>query len=75
MALLAWIGKRELKRIENDMKSLKEGVGVEIESLRGDMEQRHFENTQKLDKIDSGVTATHRRIDDLYRDLIHKNGH
>lgn len=42
----------------------------ELEQLRDDMERRHDQNTAKLDSIDAGITGTHRRIDDLYRDLI-----
>jgi hypothetical protein len=59
MALLAWIGRRELERVKGDN-----------QSLRDDMERRHKENIDRLDRIETGVTDTHRRIDDLYRDLL-----
>lgn len=59
MTLLAWIGRRELERVKGDN-----------QSLRDDMERRHKENIDRLDRIETGVTDTHRRIDDLYRDLL-----
>lgn len=68
MSLMAWIGNKHVKRLE-----ALEGTAVrkdELAQLRTDMERRHGENTAKLDNIDEGITGTHRRIDDLYRDLI-----
>lgn len=41
----------------------------ELAQLRADMDRRHTENSTKLDNINEGVTGTHRRIDELYRDI------
>ena len=38
-----------------------------------DMDKRHAENIGRLDRIETAVTGTHRRIDDLYRDLMGKD--
>lgn len=46
----------------------------EFEQLREDMNVRHEENRQKLDDIMETATGTHRRIDDLYRDLMREKG-
>ena len=40
-----------------------------VEKQLGDMREEMREN---LDKIDTGITGTHRRLDDLYRDLINR---
>lgn len=45
----------------------------DLDKLRGEFAQRHEENSEKLNSIDSGVTSTHRRIDDLYRDLMNRD--
>jgi len=46
----------------------------EFDQLREDMNARHAENTKKLDDIMETATGTHRRIDDLYRDLMREKG-
>lgn len=46
----------------------------EIDQLREDMNARHAENTKKLDDIMDATSGTHRRIDDLYRDLMREKG-
>lgn len=68
MSLLGWVVNKHVKRLE-----ALEGTAVrkeELKQLRTDMDRRHTENSAKLDNIDKGITGTHRRIDDLYRDLI-----
>jgi hypothetical protein len=42
----------------------------ELEDLRADLRGEHEENSRRLDRIESGVTGTHKRLDELYRDLI-----
>lgn len=48
----------------------------EFDSLRSDMRDEHAENTERLDRIEeeirTGITGTHRRLDDLYRDLMNR---
>lgn len=41
----------------------------DIQQLRDDMERRHDENRETLARIDASTTGTHKRIDQLYRDL------
>lgn len=40
-----------------------------VEGLREDVERRHDENREMLARIDASTTGTHKRIDQLYRDL------
>lgn len=49
-------------------------VEKQINALRSDMERRHEENRDTFEKIETGITGTHRRLDDLYRDLIGRSG-
>jgi len=65
--LLAGHAKR-LEKLESDAVRRQE-----FSQLRADMDSRHHENTSKLDSINEGITGTHRRIDDLYRDLMGKD--
>lgn len=44
-----------------------ERVEKQIDDLRTDMRET-------FGKIDTGITGTHRRLDDLYRDLINRAG-
>lgn len=65
--LVTFLFKRELRRID---KALAESVRRhEFTQLRGDMDRRHAENIERLDRIDDATTGTHKRIDELYRDL------
>jgi hypothetical protein len=46
-------------------------AAVEAEMVRrSEFEQLRADISTKLDTIEEGVTGTHRRIDDLYRDLM-----
>lgn len=45
-------------------------VEKQLGEIREDMERRHEENRETFGKIETGITGTHRRLDDLYRDLI-----
>lgn len=56
---------RRLEKLESDAVRRQE-----FSQLRADMDSRHHENTEKLDSITEGITGTHRRIDDIYRDLM-----
>lgn len=63
MGLLVWLGKRQIRRID----------ALEQTSVsKADIERMHGENTRKLEGIAVGVTATHRRIDEIYRDLLNR---
>lgn len=46
----------------------------EFDQWRADSQQKHQENLAKLDDIATATTGTHKRIDDLYRDLIGRAG-
>lgn len=66
--IVAWFFQRELARID---KAIAESVKrAELEQFRQDQRKEHEENKATLREIKDGVTDTHRRIDDLYRDLI-----
>lgn len=70
VGVITWLGKREIRRID---KALDESVRRhEFEQLRKDMDSRHGENIARLDRIDTATTGTHKRIDDLYCDLMDK---
>lgn len=65
--IVSWFFKREVRRIDE---ALAESVRrPELEQLRKDMDSRHGENIDRLDRIETTTTGTHKRIDDLYRDL------
>jgi hypothetical protein len=64
MAVLTWLGKGALERI----KHLEQNAATQA-----DIDKRHEENLERLDRIETAVTGTHRRIDDLYRDLMGKD--
>lgn len=49
-----------------------ETVQRSVDDLREDMERRHTENRKSFDKIETGVTGTHQRLDSLYRDLLNQ---
>lgn len=61
VGVLSYLGRGALKRLE----WLEQNAAT-----KADMNQRHQENLERLDRIETGVTDTHRRIDDLYRDLM-----
>lgn len=65
-----WFVKREVARID---KALAGAVRRdELKQLRQDMDRRHEENSGRLERIETGVTGTHQRIDQLYCDLMDK---
>lgn len=65
-----WFVKREVRRID---KALEGAVRRdELKQLREDMDRRHEENSGRLGRIETGVTGTHQRIDQLYCDLMDK---
>ena len=70
----AWFVKREVRRIDQGLANAVKRS--ELEQLRADMRREHQENISRLDRIetaiDTGITGTHRRIDDLYKELINK---
>lgn len=47
---------------------------TEFDRLRSELREEHMENSDRLDRIEEeirqGITGTHKRLDDLYRDLI-----
>ena len=49
-------------------------VESKLDLLRRDMERRHEENREAYDKIETGITGTHQRLDALYRDLLNQRG-
>lgn len=74
VALGVYLVKREVKRIDEGLAHAVKRS--ELEQLRADMRREHQENLGRLDRIesaiDTGITGTHRRIDDLYKELINK---
>lgn len=64
----SWFVKREVKRIDHSLANAVKRD--ELERLREDMDDRHEENRGDLTEIKEGVNMTHRRIDELYRDLF-----
>lgn len=67
-AYMVWSFKREMARIDE---ALKDSVRrAEFEQLRGDLRREHLENSGRLERIENGVTGTHKRIDDLYSDIL-----
>jgi Ser/Thr protein kinase RdoA (MazF antagonist) len=60
VAVLSFIGRGALKRLEWLEKNA---------ATKADTNQRHQENLERLDRIETATTGTHKRIDELYRDL------
>lgn len=63
MTLFTFIGRRHLKEFDELKKNA---------VTRAEVERMHIENKDKLESIDETVTATHRRIDEMYRDMVNK---
>jgi hypothetical protein len=61
--------ERRLEKLEAD--SVRR---AEFDQFRADLREEHEENSGRLDRIETGITGTHKRLDDLYRDLIAKSG-
>lgn len=76
--LVTWVRRVEtrlgqtLTRQEHEAICERRNIEIkdDIDQLRVDSERRHAENSERLESIATTVTGTHRRIDDLYRDLI-----
>lgn len=67
VAVVSWFFRREVKRIDQ---ALADSVRrPELEQLRKDQDGRHGENIDRLVRIEVATTGTHKRIDELYRDL------
>ncbi len=63
VTLLSVIANGWVKRIER----------LESEAAtKAEVNSKHIENVERLKRIEEGVTGTHRRIDDLYSDLLDK---
>jgi len=76
MSFITWLGHRQLKRLdllEANYVS-KSDFEKRLKEMSVDRERMHAENQRKLDSIEEGVTGTHKRMDDLYRDLIRGDG-
>lgn len=70
VGLLMWLGKgytRRLEALEREAVRRKD-----LKELRDDLRLEHRENTEKLESIETAVTGTHRRIDQLYIDLMNQ---
>lgn len=72
VAFVKYLWNRQEKRIdamEDDMVRR-----AEFDQFRADQKEEHQENIGRLDDIQTGITGTNRRLDDLYRDLMNKAG-
>jgi hypothetical protein len=63
---------KALTREEHERICMERNARVErqLEDLREEFQSKHEENRENFNKIETGITGTHRRLDDLYRDLI-----
>lgn len=69
--VLAWMWRTNESRLRDlEINAVRKG---DLDKLRVEFALRHEENSNKLNNIESGVTGTHRRIDDLYRDLMNRD--
>lgn len=61
LALMRYLWKKQEKRLEQlEADAVRKG---ELEQLREDLDRRHAENRATLDRIETAVTGTHKRID------------
>jgi hypothetical protein len=68
VGLLMWLGRGYTRRLEAlEREAVRK---MDLKELRDDLRREHAENSEKLESIETAVTGTHRRIDDLYRDLM-----
>lgn len=74
MSLITYIGRVNLKRLRDlEASAVRRQELEELrEALKSDRHEMHQANQDKLNRIDETVTATHRRIDALYRDMVNK---
>lgn len=67
-SIVSWLFRREVRRID---KALAESVRRhEFDALRQDLSREHKDNVERLNRIESATTGTHKRIDDLYSDIL-----
>jgi flagellar motility protein MotE (MotC chaperone) len=59
--------KEEVEKVERDLKD-------ELRDHRNDRQRRDDQVDRKLDEINTTVTGTHKRIDDLYRAMVNQGG-
>jgi hypothetical protein len=85
-AIAVFLLKRELKRLDQMIADsvrreeftrldnlLAEAVRRdEFNSLRDDMDRRHGDNIERLDRIEKSTTGTNNRIDAIYEKIIEK---
>lgn len=65
VGLIRYLWKRQEKRLD----------AVEREMVRrAEFDRLQEDISSKLDSIEAGITGTHKRIDDLYRDIIGRAG-
>lgn len=69
--LVRWLVKREISRNDQRIAAVEKGLAngvkrTEFEQLRADGDQRHRENSERLERIEDATTGTHRRIDELF---------
>lgn len=74
MSLITFIGKNHLKRLRAlEASAVRRQELTQLrEDIKHDRQEMHQANQDKLNRIDETVTATHRRIDELYRDMIQR---
>lgn len=67
MALITWIGKRQVKRIDDlEAYAVRKAELAQLrEDIRRDRSDMHEENRWKLDKIETGISNLTQRIDQL----------
>lgn len=70
--LLGFLGRDVLKRVKHleDTKVGKDDLAKLEKSMSEQRRSMHAENKERLESIGEGVTRTHERIDQLYRDLM-----
>jgi hypothetical protein len=72
VGLVKYLLRGHAERLENlEMDAVRR---KEFDQLRADLKDEHEQNSGRLDRIESGITGTHKRLDDLYRDLIGMGG-
>lgn len=73
--LLGFLGVVALGFIRSHMKAnyvTKEDLAAMRDELSEERQRQHAEGQRKLDAIQTAVTGTHQRLDQLYRDLINR---
>lgn len=68
MAILGLLYRGTIKRLE-----VLEAEAVrtkELEASKAQQAQQHIDNCARLDRIDTSISGIHRRVDDLFRELV-----